>query len=390
MKKNRIIYVIAVFITLLLFLLSSKTYILVLAILGAVYPLIAYIVLKMEAKHIDIQLNIKSVCTAQICTDFQIIINSRRKSLASANIVVMLQCENIKFNHSEETKIVLSPEEKVGIYNLKFTPKYAGITYIHLKDAVMTDLFLILGIPIKQLDSKKILVYPENILLNVNRKQPILGDNGGDDNELNKKGSDLTEIYDMREYTPGDDIRLVHWKLTSKFDKMILKEGSKSVVYDTMIVFDLGFLCKEKETAREIISRTLDIGLAVCEKYIYQNISYMTAFICNEKVYTYSVGSIKEYMVFLEEFLTAPIQKNTGEIIYYMEQPQYRKSFTKIIYISNDVFDERLTKIGNYIDITAITVAENGDELKMTQKGCCEIIEMPYEGYEKNVYSIKL
>lgn len=390
MKRNRIIYVIAVLITLLLFLLSSKTYILVLFILGVVYPLLAYLVLKSEAKHIELLLKVKSACTAKTSLDFQIVINSKRKSLASANIAVLLECENVKFNEREESQIVLSPEEKVGIYNLKFTPSFAGITYIHLKEALMTDLFLILGIPIKQLESKSILVYPQNVLLNVDKRLPGIGNNNGDNNELNKRGNNLTEIFDMREYAPGDDIRLVHWKLTSKFDRMILKEGSKSVVYDTMVVFDFGFMCKEKPVDKERIAKTIDIGLAICEKFIYQNVSYQVGFICNEKLNTYSVSSVKEYISFLEDFLAAPIQRETGEALYYMEQEEYRRGFTKLVYISNDVFDERLTQIGNYIDITAVTVDISGDELKMTQKGYCEIIEMPYEGYEENIYSIKL
>ena len=46
----------------------------------------------------------------------------------------------------------------------------------------------------------------------------------------NRKGNDPSEIFDIREYVPGDDIRSIHWKLSSKTDTLILKEASNRIL----------------------------------------------------------------------------------------------------------------------------------------------------------------
>lgn len=42
-------------------------------------------------------------------------------------------------------------------------------------------------------------------------------------------GNDPTEIFDLREYTPGDDIRRIHYKLSAKTDQLIVRRFSLPV-----------------------------------------------------------------------------------------------------------------------------------------------------------------
>lgn len=51
-----------------------------------------------------------------------------------------------------------------------------------------------------------------------------------DDGTSNRRGEDRSEVYQLREYRPGDDIRQIHWKLSSKLDELILKEASRRAV----------------------------------------------------------------------------------------------------------------------------------------------------------------
>ena len=40
-----------------------------------------------------------------------------------------------------------------------------------------------------------------------------------------KAGGGMAEDYDLREYMPGDTLRSIHWKLSSKTDKLIVREA---------------------------------------------------------------------------------------------------------------------------------------------------------------------
>jgi uncharacterized protein (DUF58 family) len=53
-----------------------------------------------------------------------------------------------------------------------------------------------------------------------------------------RAGNDPTEIFQIRDYRPGDSIRQIHWKLTQKFDQLMTKEASLPVDQSVLVVFD--------------------------------------------------------------------------------------------------------------------------------------------------------
>ena len=46
------------------------------------------------------------------------------------------------------------------------------------------------------------------------------------------------EDYDLREYRPGDPMRSVHWKLSSKWDELIVRERAETVTPLPVLAFD--------------------------------------------------------------------------------------------------------------------------------------------------------
>lgn len=59
-----------------------------------------------------------------------------------------------------------------------------------------------------------------------------------DDGASNRRGEDRSEVYQLREYRPGDNIRQIHWKLSSKLDELILKEASQPESRSLLVFWD--------------------------------------------------------------------------------------------------------------------------------------------------------
>ena len=53
-----------------------------------------------------------------------------------------------------------------------------------------------------------------------------------------KAGMDVSETYAIREYQPGDPIRSIHWKLTEKLDKVMVREFGLPVGGDVLLTLD--------------------------------------------------------------------------------------------------------------------------------------------------------
>lgn len=53
-----------------------------------------------------------------------------------------------------------------------------------------------------------------------------------------KPGGGFSEIHDLREYRPGDSLREIHWKLSAKADKLIVREAEEPNLGLIVLSFD--------------------------------------------------------------------------------------------------------------------------------------------------------
>lgn len=72
---------------------------------------------------------------------------------------------------------------------------------------------------------------------------------------LYKSGNDISEVFEFSEYKNGDDIRLINWKLSEKYDRLIIKRGSMPEKNDTLIMMKNVF--KEKAENIELVMNDL-------------------------------------------------------------------------------------------------------------------------------------
>ncbi len=53
-----------------------------------------------------------------------------------------------------------------------------------------------------------------------------------------RPGSDASEPFQLRPYRYGDDVRRIHWKLSSKLDETVVRDGSEPVVRRLLLFWD--------------------------------------------------------------------------------------------------------------------------------------------------------
>ena len=63
-----------------------------------------------------------------------------------------------------------------------------------------------------------------------------------------RPGSDMSEVFGIREYREGDSIRNIHWKLTGKCDDIMIKLPSLPVENSVMLMLETGLAEGEAHT----------------------------------------------------------------------------------------------------------------------------------------------
>lgn len=88
-----------------------------------------------------------------------------------------------------------------------------------------------------------------------------------------KPGWDLSESFEIREYRSGDSVKKIHWKLSGKLDKTMVREGSLPISSLGVLFFALEGSGEEHDKLTDAffsLSSTLAEN-AIAHKYIWQN-----------------------------------------------------------------------------------------------------------------------
>ena len=121
---------------------------------------------------------------------------------------------------------------------LRFISEYCGRIRISVSQVVLYDCFGLIGIPIAYKTAAHMTVQPDTFESNV---VLIPNPSSAEDSETysqERSGMDLTETYQIREYVSGDSMRQIHWKLSNKFDKLIVRDPGLPITRNVLVFWE--------------------------------------------------------------------------------------------------------------------------------------------------------
>lgn len=167
----------------------------------------------------------------------------------------------------------------------------------------------------------------------------------------NRPGDDPSEVFDLRDYIPGDKLNRIHWKLSSKNQDFIVKEYSLPVDVPCLLFLDLR--CYEDS----------DYTLPVYDTLIETLVSLSRLLIANERLHTIVYFSAKQREFVAKdidgiESLSGAIQEMLLSLMdnLYCESPDdYLKehsgiSLSSFTFITSQENDDTLRMIDEQVD----------------------------------------
>lgn len=168
-----------------------------------------------------------------------------KNRLPNGPIVVWIWHRNCISEKWKKKKLTLYGEAEES-YELFASSKYCAQYLFWLKKAKIYDIFQIFSkkipIPEKEYAQQGITVLPECYVLTewpVRPNPNVMVE--GEIYSTVKSGDDASEIFDIRDYVPGDRLNRIHWKLTGKLERLMVKEFGLPLDSSVLIFFDLGF-----------------------------------------------------------------------------------------------------------------------------------------------------
>lgn len=232
--------------------------------------------------------------------DFYIGVTGKKgRAVVCPRIKIKLNVQNDFCNKSEKMKIIYSGTLKKPFYtkNNRLS-KHCGSANITAKYAKIYDFTGIFFIPIKLNSNISCDIMPKTekpSVLPDSSKISILG--------YKPKNGGFSDYYELRQYQSGDSLKNIHWKLSSKYDDLIVREPSTPIyrqfyirllftqnpdvnddilarfIYVCNYLNKNGAPCLVFNNGREISSITNSSELKEFIKALYRNQPYNTHFI---------------------------------------------------------------------------------------------------------------
>ncbi len=88
---------------------------------------------------------------------------------------------------------------------------------------------------------------------------------------LNRRGNDITQILDIRDYQKGDNIKSIHWKLSRKMGKKMIRELDMPANQDTILFLAISPDELDNPKMRDRVARAM---LGVSEELLQEQINH--------------------------------------------------------------------------------------------------------------------
>lgn len=102
--------------------------------------------------------------------------------------------------------------------------QYAGRVEVCIEEFRVHDLFHIFYLLDSEKTSTGVVVWPGFSDAEASEKPSDCVEGFPDENESRRRGTDYNPEYEIREYIPGDALKSIHWKLSAKQGKMMVRE----------------------------------------------------------------------------------------------------------------------------------------------------------------------
>lgn len=310
------------------------------------------------------------------------------KLLATGAVIIELQIRNAMFHTIEKRRFLLPMEDGKEYYEVLWPVERCGELRFHCESVRVRDmlrLFLLSARPFPELST---ICHPVRMEIQTETAPNIVGISWDEGFIQNRKGNDPSEMFDIREYVPGDDIRAIHWKLSSKTEELILRQASDPSHYDVAILPDFGIHQWGKPMTAEEGCAAVAMGAAIGEQLVERGLTFCLVIPTDSGLQIREVHDERQLQQALAAWLSLRIQENAGNGIQFFRMQHLEERFTRLIILSAGKYEQDMKGMESRIGITILNAISGMETVRNDESENCIITEFPAEQKPGCIYRV--
>jgi len=346
-RRNRVVFRGAAVLSLILLLWTAAPFAAALVLCFVIYTAASVIRTHRAAGRIKVRLTSDGSCERGEDAFFRIEMKNSG-ALPAASVRASLHFVN-RLNGEEwdETKVMRVDRKAAGTIEVK--ADHSGCIGAELKSAAVTDPLAVFGglVNLRNTSvSATLYVMPRSFDVSVSEASEDRYDMESLIYSQERSGTDPGEVFDLREYRPGDSMKGIHWKLSAKSDDLIVREPGYPVdnrlliLLDKCQTLDADAADRSEDWLRSISGRLLTADIAHSVGWIHPDTGQPEIF---------DVTGPESLTDAVMRSLQVPYRGGTSTVCQWLAAiPEY--PWNRYIYLSDHAGDvERLSEYGKVI-----------------------------------------
>lgn len=363
MLKNRVFYVLLLAVTALIYVFTNTYYTLTLLAICVVLPLVSLVLMLISGRKITIGLELPQTAEKNAANLSYRINNPSRYPVAG--ITFRIRMENQMTGAVRERRVSATAGSRetvsaeLSLQNSKVGTVVVSTTKIRVYDAFGLFVFRKTDLP-----DHAVIIYPDMRNVEVYMEKPVENTGDGSRYSPDKPGWDVSEIFALREYVPGDEIRKIHWKLSGKTDRTMVRDFSLPLNYSVFLLLELSRGSEELVDAQ--VEIFLTISRTLLENGISHNMGWYDA--AEEKFHVEELDDFQELELATAEVLSSYAAEESGAAIDFYIASGYRSSNNILLYVVTEPKLDKIAELEVNQRMQTILIYEDEAEAKAAEQ----------------------
>lgn len=336
MFKSKVVWFFCLVFAAVFLLLSDAAFALPLLLVTVFLPILLIVINQVVARKVELSLSLpevgakgeKFICLIEV-------FNGKRWPLAPVSC--RLRCENLLTGETIEPVVFFSVGAKKNQeIALNFSSQYCGCMRVSVASLCVYDVFGLVPVKLTSDATAETVVLPDTFPVNLTVMTHLVRDVEADEYSQVKSGFDPSETFAIREYEPGDNLQRIHWKLSSKFDEILIKEASLPVHHSFLVLLDTALPPKMERDASEC-DALLEIMLSICQQMTEEQISFEVGWQDREtqNFFHARINTMDELTGVANKLLRVTFAEDPQNVLEAFRETDGFNQFEHLLYISS-------------------------------------------------------
>lgn len=202
----------------------------------------------------------------------------------------------------EKVNLPLNSHDAVRLQLNTHSPHCGNLT-VTLRKAKCYDCLGLTALPIRLRLSAKALVLPDVFPMETGGEAGETHSDEGVSYAPDHPGHDTSQVFDYHEYREGDRLKNIHWKLSNRLDRLMVKEFSEPLSSTVRVVLELN---GGGDCSPELLDRALSACMSLSESLLAGGYSYTLEWFDNRtgepmRIRVPAPDGVEEFLIALGE-----------------------------------------------------------------------------------------